>query len=421
MAKLVELITHLKNGGEVKYLVSDDAGDTGKQLVIQANKNIKTYELREITSKFAPNQILVKRVGKDLVIHMDVDGKEAELTEAPDIILKDYYGDNFGQLVGVAEDGNIYPYIPQEGEVALLSQNMVENALSYQSLGTDSFMATQPNLSSLGLGVLLLGGLGGGGGGSSGGSSNNAPDAIDDGTTLLPAIIMEKNTSATNIDVLGNDIDVDGDTLSVTSATSPDGTVTINGDGTLNFTPTVDFGGNTTITYTISDGNGGTDTATVYINVDSGGTVLNITPTATPSTSSGDEDTNIPVELTGIDIDGTIDHITITTLPSASEGVLYYNDGVTPVVAGVTLTPTEAANLVFVPAPNFNGEVTITFTVTDNLGATSLSANEVITVNDAPELTLTTTNNFTEDSGVAAGDVVASYTTSDEEGDSVTV
>ena len=90
MAKLVELVTHLKNGSEVKYLVSDDAGNTGKQLVIQANKNIKTYELKEVTNKFAPNQILVKRVGKDLVIHMDVDGKAEVASEAPDIILKDY-------------------------------------------------------------------------------------------------------------------------------------------------------------------------------------------------------------------------------------------------------------------------------------------------------------------------------------------
>ena len=42
-------------------------------------------------------------------------------------------------------------------------------------------------------------------------------------------------------------------------------------------------------------------------------------------------------------------------------------------------------------------------------------------VNDAPEITITAQNNFTEDSGAAVGDVVATYTTSDEDGDTVSV
>ena len=70
-----------------------------------------------------------------------------------------------------------------------------------------------------------------------------------------------------NINVLGNDTDLDGDTLTVTAATSPNGVVVINPNGTLNFTPTTNFNGNTTITYSISDGHGGTDTAEVHINV----------------------------------------------------------------------------------------------------------------------------------------------------------
>ncbi|MGZ7283768.1 hypothetical protein ACXWQD_09925, partial [Streptococcus pyogenes] len=42
----------------------------------------------------------------------------------------------------------------------------------------------------------------------------------------------------------------------------------------------------------------------------------------------------------------------------------------------------------------------------------------VTLVNDAPEITLTATNHFTEEQA-SADDVVASYTTSDEEGDTV--
>ena len=61
-----------------------------------------------------------------------------------------------------------------------------------------------------------------------------------------------------NIDVLSNDTDVEGDTLSVTGATAVNGTVTVNGDGTLNYTPNADFNGTDTSRYDIADGNGGT-------------------------------------------------------------------------------------------------------------------------------------------------------------------
>jgi len=54
------------------------------------------------------------------------------------------------------------------------------------------------------------------------------------------------------------------------------------------------------------------------------------------------------------------------------------------------------------------------------------SSNDISTVvveavNDAPEITITSTNNFTEDSGIVEGDVVSTYTTNDAEGDTVSV
>jgi hypothetical protein len=55
--------------------------------------------------------------------------------------------------------------------------------------------------------------------------------------------------------VLANDIDVDGDTLTVTSVTQgANGSVIDNGDGTITYTPDPDWNGVDTYTYTVSDG-----------------------------------------------------------------------------------------------------------------------------------------------------------------------
>lgn len=105
---------------------------------------------------------------------------------------------------------------------------------------------------------------------------NDAPIAVDD------AFVTDEGTALTSMNVLGNDTDKENDTLSVTNANSHDGTVSINPDGTLNFTPNANFTGVATITYAISDGNGGTDTATVLVTVNA----VEHTPTLTVDTGN---------------------------------------------------------------------------------------------------------------------------------------
>jgi len=91
---------------------------------------------------------------------------------------------------------------------------------------------------------------------------NDAPVANNDTASTA------EDTPVNNINVLGNDTDVDGDTLSVLGVPiAGDGTITVNPDGTLNYTPNANFKGTDVITYTITDGNGGTDTATVTVRV----------------------------------------------------------------------------------------------------------------------------------------------------------
>ena len=69
--------------------------------------------------------------------------------------------------------------------------------------------------------------------------------------------------------MLDNDIDIDGDTLTIVSKTNgAHGVVTITGGGTgLTYDPNQLYVGTDVFTYTVSDGHGGTDTATVLLTV----------------------------------------------------------------------------------------------------------------------------------------------------------
>jgi hypothetical protein len=74
------------------------------------------------------------------------------------------------------------------------------------------------------------------------------------------------------IAVMSNDIDPDGDKLSVISASSHSkngGTIQINNNGTITFIPSIDFFGQDTFSYSISDGKGKSDKAKVSVIVKS--------------------------------------------------------------------------------------------------------------------------------------------------------
>ena len=92
---------------------------------------------------------------------------------------------------------------------------------------------------------------------------NDPPVAVVDAVTTL------EDTPLENINVLANDIDVDGDTLTVLEVSSAEGAeVTLNDDGTVNYLPNVNFNGVDTITYSVSDGLGGVTTGELKISVE---------------------------------------------------------------------------------------------------------------------------------------------------------
>ncbi len=90
---------------------------------------------------------------------------------------------------------------------------------------------------------------------------NDPPDAVNDAATT-------REGGAVTITVLGNDTDLEGNALSVSSAGTPtNGSAVVNGNNTITYTPGANFAGIASFTYTIGDGQGGADTATVTVTV----------------------------------------------------------------------------------------------------------------------------------------------------------
>ncbi|MFC1479571.1 Ig-like domain-containing protein [Planctomycetota bacterium] len=192
------------------------------------------------------------------------------------------------------------------------------------------------------------------------GISNNAPDAVNDSAATSEDV-------AVDINVLANDTDADGDTLDVTSITQgTDGTVTINADDTVKYTPDADFNGTDSFTYTISDGNGGTDTATVTVTV----TSINDAPNAGNDSATTPEDTAKTIDVLANDTDPDGDTLSVGSVTQPANGSVTNN----------------TTNVTYTPDADFNGVDTFTYTASDGNGGTDTATVTVTvtSVNDAP-------------------------------------
>ena len=98
-------------------------------------------------------------------------------------------------------------------------------------------------------------------------SANNAPTPTDD--SYGDVVIPDSGVFVINSDdLLANDSDDDGDTITLTSVQDAvNGEVSINDDGNIVFTPTANFEGDVSFTYTITDSLGESSSATVSATV----------------------------------------------------------------------------------------------------------------------------------------------------------
>ncbi|WP_125779397.1 Ig-like domain-containing protein [Pseudoalteromonas rubra] len=103
------------------------------------------------------------------------------------------------------------------------------------------------------------------------GGTSSATVTVELVVNAAPVTLLD--TASTNdqasviLDVLANDMDPDGDALTLISATATHGNAVVNLDGTLSYEPKLGFNGEDTVTYQVKDAKGATSTGIAKINV----------------------------------------------------------------------------------------------------------------------------------------------------------
>jgi hypothetical protein len=153
-----------------------------------------------------------------------------------------------------------------------------------------------------------------------------------------------------HVHVRTNDLDVDGDTLTVVSATDPaHGTTTVE-DGAVAYTPDPNYCGSDSFDYTVRDPSGSTDTGTVSVTVSCVNDPPQIQPVADRTTKWGD-----PVTAT----------LGVSDVDNGDSHTFSLVNG--PVGAAVT----AGGEFGWTPTASQVGGHTLTVKVTDSGGATS--------------------------------------------------
>ncbi len=206
------------------------------------------------------------------------------------------------------------------------------------------------------------------------GAVNDVPVAV--GETI--AASEDTTLLVTQAALLANDTDADtttdAQTLSIsTVANATHGTVSILGNGQIQFVPDANYNGNASFDYTVSDGKGGSATTTAFVQV---GAVADA-PVASGETINGQEDQTLTITAASLlqnetDADNPLSSLKVSRVANASGGTVSING---------------SGDVVFAPNANHTGAAGFTYWVKDPDGQESNPATVTVNlaaVNDAP-------------------------------------
>ncbi|MEE4295566.1 MAG: Ig-like domain-containing protein, partial [Wenzhouxiangella sp.] len=176
---------------------------------------------------------------------------------------------------------------------------------------------------------------------------DNQPPEVNDNS-----FSVEQDSSDNRLDVLDNDTDPDGDSLTIINVSAPaNGQAMISG-GAVSYTPAAGFFGNDQFTYTVEDGFGGEGTAMVTVAV----ARANEVPVANDDSFAVEQDSSgNPFDVLANDSDPDGDPLTIVNVSVPANGQAVIN----------------GESVVYTPAAGFVGTDEFAYTVEDGFGGQS--------------------------------------------------
>lgn len=215
-------------------------------------------------------------------------------------------------------------------------------------------------------------------------------NAVNDAPTLVNDVVPATEDNAVLISpasLLANDNDVDTPKaqLALTAVgNAQHGTVLLQADGQIRFTPDANFNGMASFSYTVSDGMGSTSVATAQVRV---GAVNDLPAAHDDALPDQVEDTNLLIMASALLANDTDADTQAGT--NALPQVLRV--GSVSAIAGAThgsVSLDANGNVQFVPDQDYAGPVSFVYTVADGAGGVSTSTVSfaIANINDAPVL-----------------------------------
>ncbi len=184
---------------------------------------------------------------------------------------------------------------------------------------------------------------------------NRNPTPVDDDITTTQGL-------AGSVDVLANDSDPDGETVSLTGHTQPAHGALVMVGSTATYTPAPGFVGLDSFTYSVVDGVGGSATGTVHIEV------ADLPPVANTDSLSATANGTGSVNVLTNDSDPDGDTLTVTSFTQGAHGAVAFTGGVAT----------------YTPAPSYTGADAFTYTIDDGHGQTATATVNVTVANPTP-------------------------------------
>ncbi|MFH4537758.1 tandem-95 repeat protein [Vibrio alginolyticus] len=361
---------------------SDIEGDVSVDSVSYSGADGVFQDNGDGTYTFSPNENFNGEVSLDVVV-VDEDGATDSTTAGitvlevndPPIAGATSYSVNEDEVIIFTEEQLLAQSSDVEGDVSLesVSYSGSDGILTANDDGTYSFAPNENFNGGVSLDVVVA-------------DEDGATATTNANIDVLPvndapvsgdlAYSVDEDGSITlsQEQLLAQAGDVDSDNLEAVNLTAvTNATVVENQDGSFTITPDVNFNGDIDLSFDLIDNDG----ASVEVGVDLTVNPINDAPQSTPVNIAGTEDTTILITqdmllANATDIDNTYDELSAVDLVIDEQ----YGD----------LLDNGDGTWSFTPAENFNGDVPLSFGVSDGDLVTPVEGNlNVEAVNDAPE------------------------------------